>query len=111
MLDNDSEETPVEADGDDHESANEDESEATEEQTTEKVTEKPGFDLYRCWLRNLHLIKFLLRSSVTVRMRFPKRLTATAKTNHHQPKGVMSNRMAPRPKRRLRRKRGRREKR
>ena len=40
LLDNDSEETPVEADGDDHESANEDESEATEEQTTEKVTEK-----------------------------------------------------------------------
>jgi len=40
LLDNDSEETPVEADGDDrddHESANEDVSEATEEQTTEKV--------------------------------------------------------------------------
>jgi len=37
LLDNDSEETPVEADGDDHESANEDGSEATEEHTTEKV--------------------------------------------------------------------------
>jgi len=37
LLDNDSEETPVEAYGDDHESANEDRSEVTEEQTTEKV--------------------------------------------------------------------------
>jgi len=37
LLDNDSEETPVEADGEDHKSANEDGSEATEEQTTEKV--------------------------------------------------------------------------
>ena len=65
LLDNDSEETPVEADGDDrddHESANEDVSEATEEQTTEKVTEK-------AWLRRnrqnpfaLHLVKLRNRA-------------------------------------------------
>ena len=62
LLDNDSEETPVEADGDDYESANEDGSEATEEQKKEKVTEK-------AWLRRnrqnpfaLHLVKLRNRA-------------------------------------------------